>query len=84
MSICVTILDVNMKPITLFVNKTITIAELKNSFKSSGGEDGGNPWMCAGEVLSDDNKKLKDLKGFDPYDMSMNVTGIKGLSNVKK
>ena len=84
MSICVTILDINMKPITLFVNKTITIGELKKSFKSSGGEDGDNPWMCAGEALTDDNKKLKDLKGFDPYDMSMNVTGIKGLAGIKK
>ena len=84
MSICLTVLDVNMKPITLFVNKTITIGELKQTFKANGGEDGDNPWMCAGEVLSDDNKKLKDLKGYDPYDMSMNVAGIKGLSNIKK
>ena len=73
-----------MKPITLFVNKTITIGELKKLFKSNGGEDGDNPWNCAGEVLSDDNKKLKDLKGYDPYDMSMSVGGIKGLTGVKK
>ena len=84
MSISVTILDINMKPITVFVNKTITIGELKKLFKTNGGEDGDNAWSCAGEVLSDDNKKLKDLKAFDPYDMSMNVTKIKGLTGNQK
>ena len=84
MSISLTILDANMKPITLFVNKTITIGELKKLFKENGGEDGGNPFVCAGEVLTDENKKLKQLKGYDPYDMSMNVSKIKGLGEFKK
>ena len=74
MTVRVDIIDMKMKCITLEVDKSITIGELRKLFDSKGGDSVNNQWKCEGEILSDDNQRLQDVKGFDSEGMTISVT----------
>lgn len=74
MSVIVTIIDMKLKQIILKVDKSITIGELRELFVDKGGNGGNNQWKCDGEILTDNNQRLQDVKGFEPEEMAISVT----------
>ena len=74
MNLKVTIIDMKMKTITLYVDKSVTIGFLRNLFREKGGDGINNQWKCDGRILDDDDIKLENVQGFDPEEMAITVT----------
>lgn len=74
MSVELTIIDMKMKPIILYVNETTKIGEIRKLFVSAGGDGGNNQWKYDGNILKDDNLQLKNIQGFDREAMAFSVT----------
>lgn len=74
MNLKVTIIDMKMKTITLHVEKSTTIGNLRELFKKKGGDGINNQWKYDGKILDDDDIKLENVQGFDPEEMSITVT----------
>lgn len=74
MNVEVTIIDMKMKTITLYVDKSVTIGFLRNLFKKKGGDGINNQWKYDGRILDDDDIKLENVQGFDPEEMAITVT----------
>lgn len=74
MNLKVTIIDMKMKTITLYVDKSVTIGFLRNLFREKGGDGINNQWKYDGKILDDDDIKLENVQGFDPEEMSITVT----------
>ena len=74
MSIELTIIDMKMKQIKLFVDESTTIGEIRKKFVEKGGDGGNNQWKYDGNILQDDNQKLNNIQGFDREGMAFSVT----------
>lgn len=74
MSVTLNIIDMKLKTIVLYVDKEQTIGEIRKLFVTQGGDGGNNQWKYDGEILSNDNTKLKNIKGFDEEEMAFSVT----------
>ena len=74
MNVEVTIIDMKMKTITLYVDKSVTIGFLRNLFREKGGDGINNQWKYDGRILDDDDIKLENVQGFDPEEMAITVT----------
>lgn len=82
MTVKVTIIDMKMKAITLDVDETITIGELRKLFASKGGDSNNNQWKYDGNILKNDSQRLKDVEGFDPEEMAISISSnVRGGGN---
>ena len=55
MNVQVIFIDMKLKNVNLFINKSITIGRLRKKFEKNGGNGSNNQWKYDGHILENDN-----------------------------